>query len=92
MAGSLPTVYLVEDDEKVRIALGRLLTSEGYGFQSYANAEEFLQHHDLQVAGCAVVDLDLPGMDGFGVQDILTSGATVRPVVFLTGTGTNRRA
>ena len=26
-------------------------------------------------------------MDGFGVQDVLTSGATFRPVIFLTGYG-----
>ena len=37
--------------------------------------------------GCAIIDLSLPGIDGFGVQDTLSSALTDRQVIFLTGRG-----
>ncbi|PWK65649.1 response regulator [Aminobacter sp. AP02] len=87
MAGPAPTVYLVDDDDRVLRALKRLLSSDGHSVACYSNAEEFLLHHDPEVPGCAVLDLGLPGMDGFGIQDALASGTAQRPLIFLTGRG-----
>lgn len=87
MAGLPATVYLVDDDERVVVALKRLITTEGFSVVCCSSAEEFLNLHDPAVPGCAVIDIGLPGMDGFGIQQILTSGTAVRPLVFLTGTG-----
>jgi FixJ family two-component response regulator len=83
-----PTVYLVDDDERVLVALKRLLTVEGYAVACFSSGEEFLRCHDGQVPGCAIVDLGLPGIDGFGIQETLASTLTQRPVIFLTGRGT----
>src|SRR5271163_1022550 len=80
-------VYLVDDDEHVLRALKRLLTSEGYSVACYSSGEEFLRNHDRDAPGCAIVDLSLPGIDGFGVQDTLSSALTDRQVIFLTGRG-----
>jgi FixJ family two-component response regulator len=82
-----PTVYLVDDDQRVLVALKRLLTSEGYFVACYSSGEEFLGSHDRNVPGCAIVDLSLPGIDGFGIQDTLSSELAGRPVIFLTGRG-----
>ena len=87
MAGDPTTVYLIDDDERVLLALRRLLEAEGYHTESYSSAEDFLGEHDPEVPGCAVVDLGLPGMDGFGIQRALASAMTFRPVIFLTGRG-----
>ncbi|MEP9389994.1 response regulator [Mesorhizobium sp. KR9-304] len=81
------TVYLVDDDERVRVALARLLSSTGYLVKPHSSAEDFLSHHDPAVPGCAIVDLMLPGMDGLGIQQSLLSGAVHRPVIFLSGRG-----
>ena len=54
-------------------ALRRLLSTEGYRVEGYTNAEEFLRQHDPDAPGCAVVDLNLPGMDGLGIQRALSS-------------------
>jgi len=80
-------VFLVDDDERVLIALKRLLTSEGYSVACYSSGEEFLRCNDPEVPGCAIIDLGLPGIDGFGIQDRLSSGLADRPVIFLTGRG-----
>ncbi|MBL8575664.1 MAG: response regulator transcription factor [Mesorhizobium sp.] len=79
-------VYLVDDDAGVRTALSRVISIAGYDVQTFADAEAFLDQHDPEAPGCAVVDLSLPGKDGFEVQAAMASCG--RPVVFLTGQGT----
>jgi RNA polymerase sigma factor (sigma-70 family) len=80
-------VYLVDDDRSVRTAIGRLIASAGYDYECYASAEEFLGHFDPAAPGCVVLDLALPGMDGFAIQSRLSSIAGDRAIIFLTGRG-----
>jgi FixJ family two-component response regulator len=80
-------VYLIDDDARVLSALSRLLASEGYTVRAFPDAEAFLRCPDIEVPGCAVVDLHLPGQDGFAVQEALSARAAERPVIFLTGKG-----
>lgn len=81
------TVYLVDDDVRVRASLTRLLSTAGHLVESYASAEDFLTHHDPAVHGCAVIDVSLPGMGGLDVQQSLLSEHVDRPVIFVTGFG-----
>lgn len=79
-------VHLVDDDARVRTALSRVVAIAGYDVETFADAEAFLEKHDPEVPGCAIVDLSLPGKDGFEIQAAMASCG--RPVVFLTGQGT----
>ncbi len=81
------TVFLVDDDAGVVKALSRLLRAKGYDVRPFASAEEFLEGHDAAVAGCAVFDVAMPGLDGLALQQIFTAGGKQRPVIFLTGKG-----
>jgi RNA polymerase sigma factor (sigma-70 family) len=87
MTNIRPTVYLVDDDKRVLVALKRLLTLEGYSVACYSSGEEFLRCHDPEAPGCAIIDLGLPGIDGFAIQDTLSSGLADRALIFLTGRG-----
>ncbi|MBX3584972.1 MAG: response regulator transcription factor [Rhizobiaceae bacterium] len=87
MAGEGAIVYLVDDDERVRVSFTRLLVTAGYVVEPYGSAEDFLSHHDPALPGCAVVDLSLPGMDGLGIQQTLVSDRINRPIIFITGYG-----
>ncbi|MGO4833112.1 response regulator transcription factor [Rhizobiaceae sp. 2RAB30] len=78
-------VHLIDDDASILAALSRLLSHAGYGVETYSDAETFLARHDPATAGCAVIDLSLPGKDGFAVQEVLE--ACGWPVIFLTGKG-----
>jgi len=80
-----PRVHIVEDDPSMRRSLARVVATGGHAADTFESAEDFLARHDPSVPGCALVDLGLPGRDGFAVQQAL--GACARPVVFLTGTG-----
>jgi len=82
-----PVIYVVDDDEAVLRSLARVLTAAGYGSEAHASAEAFLARHDPEAPGCVILDLGLPGMDGFEVQQKLAAGRSERSVIFLTGLG-----
>jgi FixJ family two-component response regulator len=80
-------VHLVDDDDMVLRALGRLLDAAGYRSQSYTSAEDFLARPEPNSPGCAVVDLCLPGVDGLHLQSKLMETDRGLPLIFLTGRG-----
>jgi len=79
-----PRVSIVDDDESVREAINSLLRSVGLHAQVFASAEEFLnsgyQHH----AGCLILDVRMPGMNGLQLQEQLVSVACDIPIIFIT--------
>ncbi|NRG19123.1 response regulator transcription factor [Rhizobiales bacterium] len=88
MSDKPATVYLIDDDESILTALSRLLAGYGYRCKRYSSAEEFLNAHDPDAPGCAVLDLELPGLDGFALHERLLEMRPGRPAIFLTGRGT----
>jgi FixJ family two-component response regulator len=87
MSEAAATIHLIDDDEAVLKALRRLLGTAGHHVEVYDCAEDFLRRHDPDAPGCAVVDLRLPGMGGFDIQDALSSRDADCPIIFLTGRG-----
>jgi FixJ family two-component response regulator len=81
------TVYVVDDDADLRKALQRLLESAGLQVAGFASAQEFLAAHDRHAAGCLVLDLSMPGLNGLQLQRELEQMASPLPIVFLTGRG-----
>ena len=82
------TVYLVDDDPGVLKALSRLLGTKGYDVRPYSSPQTFLEEHEVDVPGCAVLDVSMPGLDGLEVQRVLTAASGHhRPVLFITGKG-----
>jgi FixJ family two-component response regulator len=83
-----PTVFVVDDDDAVRKSLVRLLTSASYQTASYASADEFLRHWmKSPVPGCVLLDIYMPGLDGFELQQKLQTCAATIPIIFITGLG-----
>jgi len=78
-------VHLVDDDERVRNAVGRLLRSHGYHVIAHASGEGFLALHDPDAHGCVVLDVAMPGLDGPSLQRKLLEEGDGLPVIFLTG-------
>lgn len=82
-----PTVHVIEDDNRTRTALLRLLRAEGFDANGYGSAAEFLIAYRDGVPSCIVLDVGLPGMSGVELQDALKRAGKAVPVVFLTGRG-----
>jgi FixJ family two-component response regulator len=85
MARTSANVALVEDDASVRKAIVRLLTVAGFQTTAFDSAEAFLDCSETaKQNGCVVIDINLPGLSGFDLQERLSSTATSLPVVFIT--------
>jgi len=82
---SSPIVHVVEDDRAAREATARFLRAAGYQVRIYATATEFLETAPINVPGCVVLDLQLPGLSGLDLQRALAYREDPPPVVFLSG-------
>ena len=82
-----PRVYLVEDDDAVRDSLKLVLESVGLTVEDYARADEFLDAWSEDLAGCIVLDIRMPGMNGMELQRKLNSLHSTLPIIFVTGHG-----
>jgi FixJ family two-component response regulator len=80
-------VAVVEDDESYRLALQRLLKSEGFSVRSFASAEEFLKSGWQHETGCLIADIRMPGMSGLDLQARLNADHCPIPTIFITGNG-----
>ena len=82
-----PTVFVVDDYGPVRNSIVRLLRAAGFLVAAFASAGEFLGQCDAQIAGCLILDLAMPAVNGLELQRILTEAGTLLPIIFLTGEG-----
>jgi len=82
-----PRVFLVDDQPAVLKSLSRLLKSANFDVAVFNSAQEFMESGNAAEAGCVVLDLSMPGMDGLAMQQMLSLSASVLPIIFLTGHG-----
>jgi CheY-like chemotaxis protein len=76
------TVLVVEDDAGLRSYLTEILEQQGYSVIAAGSGEEALAALGGQPALLAVLDIGLPGMDGFAVAEHLAEDV---PVIVVTG-------
>ena len=80
-------VHVVDDDEDVRKATGRLLDASGYAWRGYRDAAAFLAAVDPLIPGCVILDVNMPGQSGLDLQVALADRQVALPIIFLTGHG-----
>ena len=87
MSNIRPLIAIVDDDESVRRALKRLVRSLGMNAETFASGQEFLDCMDAMPSfrpGCAILDVQMPGMNGLEIRERLAYGITPIPVIFIT--------
>ncbi|KAF0190166.1 MAG: two component LuxR family transcriptional [Desulfobulbaceae bacterium] len=87
MNGTAPIVRIVDDDASFLTAVARLLRASGFAVKTFASAAEFLARPELDIPGCVLVDLQMPGLSGLDLQEALAREGEPLPVIFLTGQG-----
>jgi FixJ family two-component response regulator len=81
------TVLIIDDDSHMRAAMQRLLKTVGLHSESFATAQDFLQHKLTDDPSCLVLDVRLPGMSGLDLQSKLNEAGIEIPIIFITGHG-----
>ena len=81
------TVHIIDDDVSFLRAIARLLRAAGFQVVIHNSAAEFLRELKPETAGCLITDLQMPGMDGMALQEMLRKAGSPLPIIFLTGHG-----
>ena len=76
-------ILTVEDDERIRTALRLALEDEGWEVDEVASGEEALAAFDRVPADVVLVDIMLPGIDGFDICRAIRKSSDV-PIVMIT--------
>jgi FixJ family two-component response regulator len=85
VARSVSLIAVVDDEEAVRRALGRLLRAAGLDAETFPSGDEFLETLSDHRPDCVVLDLHMPKVDGFQVQAWLARADFSIPVIAITG-------
>ena len=86
MAQQSETVFVVDDDFRVREALADLFASRNLNCITFASAAEYLRSAKPDGPSCLVLDVSLPDINGLDLQSSLT-GDVHPPIVFISGHG-----
>lgn len=86
-APELPLVIIVDDDAGVREGLSELILSAGLQSVCFASIIALLEANVLDVPGCLILDVRMPGISGLDLQRRLAHDGNRKPIIFLTGHG-----
>ncbi len=76
-------IFIVDDDDSVCRALKTLLMTFEFEVKTFNSAKSFFEAVSNEEPGCLILDIHMPGLDGWETQKkILNSGST-RPVIFI---------
>ena len=88
-------IFIVDDDESVCRALGVLLVTYGFTVGTFTSAEEFFRVVPKSAPGCLILDIHMPGLDGWQTLQYLRPSESNRPVIIISADkngGLNERA
>ncbi|AGW93858.1 MULTISPECIES: response regulator transcription factor [Cupriavidus] len=85
--GKEPVVYVVDDDEGMRLALGGLLRSVGLRVETFESSQDFLAFPKTDAPSCLILDVRLRGESGLSFQEHVAKSGVRMPIVFMTGHG-----
>jgi DNA-binding NtrC family response regulator len=84
---SVSQIYVVDDDLSVREGVGRLIRSAGLNVKTFPTAQELITSLQQELPSCLILDVQLPDINGFELQQQLAKKGLQVPIIFLTGYG-----
>lgn len=82
-----PRIAIIDDDESVCRAVRRLVRSLGMDAETFSSGQRFIDTLEAMPSfrpDCAILDVQMPGMNGLDVQDHLVHSGNKLPVIFIT--------
>ena len=80
-------IYVVDDDASICKSLSLLLKTNGFRVETFTRAEEFLDFKHPKVLSCLLLDIRMPKINGFALQEVITQRGIITPIIFMTGYG-----
>lgn len=82
-------IYLIDDDEAIRISLSALLATMGWETKAYESVQSFLaSQSELQhLNGCLLLDIRMPGKSGITLLESWEQRGSPLPIIMMTGHG-----
>ena len=80
-------IYVVDDDVSVCRALVLLLKSHEFKVETFTRVKDFLAFKHPKVPSCLILDIRLPNINGFALQEIMAQRGIIIPIIFITGHG-----
>jgi two-component system response regulator FixJ len=81
------TIFVVDDDDGIREALGLMLDTVGLPYELFDSGVDFLASYDPDRGGCLILDVRMPNMTGLDVQLKLNELESLLPIIIITGHG-----
>jgi len=78
-------IYLIDDDESMRVSLTRMLRDLGYLVDDYAKAADFLEKSIPVSPAVILLDMQMPDMTGLDLQEKLVKLGRKTPIIFVSG-------
>jgi FixJ family two-component response regulator len=79
-----PLIAVVDDEESVRRALARMLSASRFETEAFASGQEFLDALRTHTPDCAILDYQMPGMNGRDIQQQLVRAQIRVPIIVIT--------
>ncbi len=83
MTSEKRNIYIVDDDESVCRALKTLLKTFDFDVKTFSSAKSFFDAVSDDEDGCLVLDIHMPGEDGWAIQKRIFDSGSQRPVIFI---------
>lgn len=84
MINTAPVIRVVDDNETLRHALEFMLRCEGYTVRAFGSAEDFLRDDIPSEPGCLILDVQMSGLSGLELFEVLRMRGYKVPIIFLT--------
>ena len=81
------TVFIVNDDPGALESLRWMVEQAAFRVKAFPSSRAFLDAYRPEVAGCLVLDVRMPEMDGLELQQTLRDRKICLPIIFMTANG-----
>jgi len=88
LKNELPTVYILDDESAIRVAMARLLRAGGFIPVMMSSMDELLKLQSFPERACILADVRMPGKSGLDLPGLLASRGFKIPVIFVSGQDT----
>ena len=77
------SIYIVDDDESICHSLKIYLITFEFEVKTFNSAQSFFDAVPNDEPGCLVLDINMPGLDGWEAQKRILDSGSDRPIIFI---------